>query len=174
MSRISIQKVLTLSFLAFFCSHCPTIQHMLAQRFSTNRKSLSGLKHVMDLYLEVFVLIIFNFLLFILPSHVPDNSSYTFSTNRKSLACLINTSMSRISIQKILFQSALNDEQQRHLACIGQPCGRRQFACATVFYKQKCPNNQHFQYVKDLYSERIDVLDFVQLRDDNRSIVDVL
>lgn len=63
----------------------------------------------MEIYSELFDLIIFDFLLFILPSHVPDDSfcPYTFSTNRKYLACLINTSMSRISFQKTLFQSAL-------------------------------------------------------------------
>ena len=63
----------------------------------------------MEIYSELFDLIIFDFLLFILPSHVPDDSfrPYTYSTNRKYLACLINTSMSRISFQKTLFQSAL-------------------------------------------------------------------
>ena len=33
---------------------------------------------------------------------------------------------------------------------------------------------QRLQYVKDLYSEHFDILDFVQLLEDNRSIVDVL
>ena len=39
---------------------------------------------------------------------------------------------------------------------------------------RKYPSNQHLSYVKDLYSERFDILDFVQLLEDNRSIVDVL
>ena len=36
---------------------------------------------------------------------------------------------------------------------------------------RKYPSNQHLQYVKDLYSECFDVLDFL---DDNGIIVDVL
>ena len=90
---------------------------MLALRFSTNRKSLSGLIKTLNMsWISIQKVWPNHFRLSFVhiaywPSHVPDDSlrPHTCSTNRKYLACLINTSMSRISIQKILFQSAFKD-----------------------------------------------------------------
>ena len=81
--------------------------------------------------------------------------------------------MSRVSIQKILFQSAFNDGQYI-LLVLASHVADGSLVAQPFSTNRKYPSNQHLQYVKDLYLQRFDILNFVQLMEDNRSIVDVL